>query len=268
MMRRIRTSPEWRERRLSLGGHLVELRRRLTIAALAVVVGTVIAFFCTDPLIAVLTAPIRAVSEARESDLVALNFDSVTAAFDLRMRMSFAVGILLSAPVWLWQVWAFVMPGLTRREVRRSLAFVGAAVPLFFAGCAAGLLLMPHIIELMARFVPAQGAALYGAAVYYDFVLKLLLAVGVAFVLPVFLVALNVAGVLSGRTILRGWRVAVLVATVFAALATPAADVMSMLLLAGTLTLFYLGAAGVALLLDRRRARALAPAPAQAEVAA
>src|SRR5690606_6000175 len=88
---------------------------------------------------------------------------------------------------------------------------------------------------------------------YYDFTLKLMLVVGVSFVLPVFLVALNVAGVMSGRAILKGWRVAILIATVFAALATPAADVVSMLLLAGILVVLFFAAAGFSLLFDRRK---------------
>ncbi|MFJ6653430.1 twin-arginine translocase subunit TatC [Microbacterium sp. NPDC091313] len=242
---------------MTLGGHLVELRRRLMIAAAAVVVGMVVAFFCTDPVIELITAPIRVVAGERDG-LVALNFDTVTSGFDLRMRIAFAIGLLVSAPVWLWQIWAFLMPGLTRREIRHTVGFVSAAVPLFFAGCATGVVVMPHIVELMAQFLPAQAAALYNAASYYDFTFKLMIVVGISYVLPVFLVALNIAGIVSGRSILHGWRVAVLVAAVFAALATPAADVVSMLMLAGVLVTLYLAASGVTLVLDRRRAKALA----------
>lgn len=238
---------------MSLGQHLVELRRRLMIAALALVVGMVVAFFITGPVIDVLTEPIRIVAEQRGTDLVALNFAGVTSGFDLRMRIAFALGLLLSAPIWLWQIWAFIVPGLTRSEVRYTIGFVAAAVPLFFGGCVMGVFIMPHIIELMATFVPEQGAQLFEAANYYDFVFKLLIFIGVAFVLPVFLVALNFAGVMSGMAILKGWRVAILVATIFSALATPAADVVSMLGLAGILIVLYLAAAGLTVLLDRRR---------------
>ncbi|MFG6502059.1 twin-arginine translocase subunit TatC [Microbacterium sp. P05] len=238
---------------MSLGQHLVELRKRLMIAVLGLIIGMVIAFIITDPVITVLTEPIRIVAEARGEDLVALNFAGVTSGFDLRMRIAFALGLLLSAPIWLWQLWAFVVPGLTRSEVRYTIGFVAAAIPLFFGGCAVGVVIMPHIIELMATFVPQQGAQLFDAATYYDFVFKLLIVIGVAFVLPVFLVALNLAGVMSGRGILRGWRVAILVATVFAALATPAADVISMVMLAGILIVLFFAAAGLSMLFDRRR---------------
>lgn len=240
---------------MSLAQHLIELRRRLMIAAAALVVGMVIAFFVTGPIIDLLSVPIRTIAEQDGRVYTALNVDTVTGGFDLRMRIAFALGLLISAPVWLWQIWAFVVPGLTRKEVRYTVAFMSAAVPLFFAGCAVGFLIIPHVIELMATFVPEGTAQFYKYDVYYDFVFKLLIVIGVAFVLPVFLVALNVAGVMSGRAIVKGWRVAILVATVFAALATPAADVTSMLLLAGILVVLYFAAAGISLLFDRRRAR-------------
>lgn len=244
-----------RDKRMSLGAHLVELRKRLMIAVAALVVGMVVAFFITDPIIHWITEPIRVIAAQRGDDFSALNFTAVTSAFDLRMRIAFSIGIFLSAPIWLWQIWAFIMPGLTRKEIRYTVAFVASAVPLFFLGCWVGMLVVPHVIELMWSFTPDGGVNFYNATDYYDFVFKLLIVVGVSFVLPVFLVALNVAGVMSGRAILRGWRVAILIATVFAALATPAADVVSMLMLAGILVVLFFAAAGLSMLFDRRKAR-------------
>ncbi|GAB3601797.1 twin-arginine translocase subunit TatC [Microbacterium aureliae] len=244
-----------RDKRMSLGAHLIELRRRLMFAALALVVGMVVAFIITDPIIHWITGPIREITERRGDEFSALNFTNVTSAFDMRMRIAFSIGIFLSAPVWLWQIWAFIMPGLTRKEIRYTISFVAAAVPLFFAGCWVGVLIVPHVIELMWGFTPEGGVNFYNAAEYYDFVFKLMVVIGVAFVLPVFLVALNVAGIMSGRAILKGWRVAILIATTFAALATPAADVVSMLMLAGILTVLFFAAGGLSLLFDRRRAK-------------
>ncbi|MGK3952999.1 twin-arginine translocase subunit TatC [Microbacterium sp. I2] len=240
---------------MSLGQHLVELRKRLMIAAIALVVGMVVAFIITDPIIHWVTGPIRQISEDRGDNFAALNFSAVTSPFDMRMRIAFSIGIFLSAPVWLWQIWAFIMPGLTRKEIRYTIAFVAAAVPLFFAGCYIGVLVVPHVIELMWGFTPEGGVNFYDAQQYYDFVFKLMIVIGISFVLPVFLVALNVAGVMSGKAILKGWRVAILIATVFAALATPAADVVSMLMLAGILTVLFFAAAGLSMLFDRRKAK-------------
>ncbi|MDN3309606.1 twin-arginine translocase subunit TatC [Microbacterium oryzae] len=243
----------YRDRKMTLGAHLIELRRRLMIAAAALVVGMVVAFIITDPVITLLTEPIAQVARTRGDDFAQLNFDSVTAGFDMRMRIAFALGLLMSAPVWLWQIWAFIMPGLTRKEVRYSVWFMATAIPLFFVGCYVGLLIMPHVIELMASFVPEAGAQFYKYDYYYDFVFKLLLVLGVAFVSPVFLVAVNLAGIVSGKAIMKGWRIAVVVATAFAAIATPAADITSMLLLAGILIVLYVLAGLVSMLFDRRK---------------
>jgi sec-independent protein translocase protein TatC len=240
---------------MSLGAHLVELRKRLMYAALALLVGMVIAFIVADPIINIITEPIREIVEKRGDNLSALNFGTVTSAFDMRMRIAFSIGIFLSAPVWLWQIWAFIMPGLTRKEIRYTISFVVAAVPLFFAGCYLGIVIMPHIIELMWSFTPDGGTNFYQAQEYYDFIFKLMIVIGVSFVLPVFLVALNVAGVMSGRAILKGWRWAIVIATVFAALSTPAADVVSMLMLAGILIVLFFAAAGLSLLFDRRKGK-------------
>ncbi|MGV2901516.1 twin-arginine translocase subunit TatC [Microbacterium sp. AGC62] len=238
---------------MSLGAHLVELRKRLMYAALALVVGMVVAFIVADPVIHFITEPIRIITEKRGDDFSALNFGTVTAAFDMRMRIAFSIGLFISAPVWLWQVWAFIMPGLTRKEINYTVGFVVAAVPLFFAGCYLGVMIMPHVIELMWSFTPDGATNFYYAQEYYDFVFKLMIVIGVSFVLPVFLVALNLAGVMSGRAILKGWRIAIIIATVFAALATPAADVVSMLMLAGILIVLFFAAAGLSLLFDRRK---------------
>ncbi|MDR6868213.1 sec-independent protein translocase protein TatC [Microbacterium resistens] len=232
---------------------MVELRKRLVIAAAGLIIGMVVAFIVTDPIISFITEPIRIIVEKRGDDFAALNYGSVTGPFDMRMRIAFSIGIFFSAPIWLWQIWAFVMPGLTKKEVRYTLSFVGAAVPLFFGGCYVALTVMPHIIELMYGFTPQGAVNFYNAQDYYDFVFKLMIVVGISFVLPVFLVALNVTGVMSGRAILKGWRIAILIATVFSALATPAADVVSMLMLAGILIVLFFAAAGLSLLFDRRK---------------
>lgn len=241
---------------MSLGQHLVELRKRVVIALIALVLGMVVAYFLTDWIIWAMTEPIRIVAERRgEGARVTLMYSTITGPFDLRLRISFVVGIILSAPVWLWQLWAFLMPGLTRKEIRYTVGFVSAAVPLFFAGCFVGWWVMPHIVEIMATFSAEGADNLYEAKYYYDFVFKLIIVVGVSFVVPVFLVALNLAGIMTGRAIVKAWRVAVLIAAGFAGLATPAADVVSMLLLAGILIVLFFAAAGLSMLFDRRRAK-------------
>lgn len=244
-----------RDKRMSLADHLREVRKRLIISAIALVIGLIVAFTFTEPILVALTEPVRIVREQRGVGNVDFIYTTITGPFDQRLRIAFAVGILLSAPVWIWQIWAFLMPGLTRKEIRYTVGFGAAAIPLFFAGCYVGWLVMPHVIEVMATFTVDIASNYYEAKLYYDFVFKLLLAVGVAFVLPVFLVALNFAGIMSGKAILKGWRTAVLIACLFAALATPAADIVSMLLLAGVLVVLYFAATGLSLLIDWRRSK-------------
>lgn len=244
---------------MSLGDHLRELRKRLVIAAIALVIAMVVAYFLTDPFMALITQPVHDLAAKRgETAKIEVMYTTVTGAFDLKLRMSFAIALLLSAPVWLWQLWAFIMPGLTRKEIRYTVGFVCAAIPLFFAGVVTGMVVMPNIVRLMAEFLPDGTAALYDAKYYYDFVLKLLLIVGIAFVLPVFLVALNVAGIMSGKAIMRSWRIAVVIAIVVASIATPPADIVSTFLLAGILIVLFFAAAGLSMLFDRRRAKRVA----------
>ena len=243
---------------MSLGQHLVELRKRLFRAALAIVAGTIGGWLLYDLGVwNVLSQPITQLAEARGDDAgtVALNFTNITGGFETHMQVAIVIGIVISSPIWLYQVFAFFVPGLTGRERRYTFGFFFTAIPLFFAGCYAGWWVLPHIVQVMATFVPAGSTTFYTTQYYLDFVLKLVLATGVAFVLPVFLVLLNFIGIIQGKTILKGWRWAVLAIAVFTAIATPAADVVSMFLLAIPMVFLYFVAVFVALWHDRIVAR-------------
>jgi sec-independent protein translocase protein TatC len=134
--------------------------------------------------------------------------------------------VILSAPFWLYQIWAFIAPALHRKEKRNSVFFIIAATPFFTIGA---------------------------ALAYY--ILRLILIFGIAFELPVFLVSLNLIGVLSGRSILKPWRFAIFAITFFVAAFSPTADPLSMAALALPLIAFYFGAGGIALLVDKKRDR-------------
>lgn len=248
------TKASRREGKMSLGGHLVELRKRLYLSAIFIVLGAVAGWFSADFLLAQLREPIFLVASSQDR-VATLNYDGITSAFDLKLQIAFTVGIVISSPFWLYQIWAFFMPGLTRREIKYTLGFMLSAIPLFIAGCAAGWFVYPHIVALMTSFAPSDDATIITAKTYFDFVLKLVLVVGVAFVLPVFLVLFNFAGLLSAQSILKSWRIAVLVITLFTAIATPAADVLSMFLLAIPMVMLYFLAAGIAWIHDRRTAK-------------
>lgn len=243
--------------RMPLAGHLREFKRRFLIAGIAFGLCAIGGFFLAAPVLQLLSAPL---DDLRAQGLaVDLNITNVTQAFDVQMRIAFMLGIILSSPIWLWQLLAFIVPGLRSVERRYVFGFVGAAVPLFIGGCLTGWYVLPRIISLFVGFTPAGFSAYLGAQDYWDFSFKLVFAVGVAYVLPVIVVFLNLAGVYEGTTILKGWRWAVLAATLFGAFVTPAGEVLSMFIIAVPMIVLYFAAAGFAIIVDRRRAkRALA----------
>lgn len=244
-----------RDKTMSLWGHLTELRNRFAIAAVGFIVAMIVGFIIAEPVIEFLYEPVRIVQEARPDSIVGFNYSGIAGPFNQRLRIAFTLGFFLSAPIWLWQLWAFVMPGLTRKEIKYTVGFAAAAIPLFFGGIYIGTLVLPRIVDIMASFTPQDGSNLFDAQTYYDFVFKLFLAIGIAMVLPVFIVALNLAGVLSAKSIIKSWRWAFLICLLFSALATPAADIVSMFLLTAIFFGLYLIAAGIAWFVDRRRAK-------------
>ncbi|WP_165065636.1 twin-arginine translocase subunit TatC [Marisediminicola senii] len=237
---------------MSLGAHLIELRKRLFRALLGVLIGGIVGFITAEYVLDLLRAPIVEIAASRNASL---NYDTVTGAFDLRMQMALYIGLVVSSPVWLYQIFAYIVPALSRREKRYTFGFFFSAVPLFLAGCAAGFYVFPHIVELLAGFAPPEDTSIFQSKYYFDFAMKLVFAVGIAFVLPVFVVLLNFLGVISAKGILMGWRWAILAITVFCAIATPAADVYSMFLLAIPMVVLYFIAAGIAWVHDRVAAR-------------
>ncbi|WP_072313496.1 twin-arginine translocase subunit TatC [Agrococcus sp. Marseille-P2731] len=246
---------------MRLTEHLREFKRRFYISGAAILAAAIGGFFLAAPLLKLLSAPLL---DLQASGLdVELNITNITQSFDLQMRIGFLLGLIIASPIWIWQLLAFVVPALRTIERRYVFGFVGAAVPLFVIGCATGWFVLPRIIRLFVGFAPEGFTAFLGATDYWDFSLKLVFAVGVAYVLPVVVVFLNLAGVVSGRSILRGWRWAVLTATLFGAFVTPAGEVLSMFVIAVPMVVLYFAAAGIALLVDRRRAKRAAKADAR-----
>lgn len=249
-------------RRMPLSGHLREARKRMVRAAVALAVAMVLGYILSEQILDILRAPVLELAESRNASL---NYDSVTAAFDLRLRIALFAGIALSAPVWLYELFAYIAPGLSRKEKKHVFGFVFSAVPLFVAGCTAGLLLFPHMVQLLASFAAPEDSTLLLASYYFDFVMKIVLATGIAFTLPVFVVMLNFLGILSAKTLVRSWRLCVIAIVVFSAMATPAADVLSMFLVALPMTALFFGAYLIAALHDRAVARRTA-APGEAPI--
>jgi sec-independent protein translocase protein TatC len=240
------------EGRMSLGAHLRELKNRLMWAAGGILVGAIAGWFLEPLVWNAISVPVHEIARTQHASI---NWPNITAAFDLKLQLSIYIGIIIASPLWLYEVFAFLTPGLTRKEKGYTFGFFFTAVPLFLAGCYAGWWVVPHIIKVLTSFVPSGETTLLVASDYFNFVLKLIIAVGIAFVLPVFLVLLNFMRVLSASSIIKSWRWAILVIMLFTAIATPSADVVSMFLLALPLVVLYILAWGVSWLHDRRMAK-------------
>jgi len=242
---------------MSLSGHLKELRNRLFWSALFIIGGSVAGWFMFDFVFNELQRPVVELASKPGSN-VTINFPTVVSAFDVRLQVSIFLGILMSAPVWLYNLWAFITPGLKKREKRYTIGFVIASVPLFIGGTALAWSSLPTFVVVLVGFTPDGAANVINASEYILFTIRILLVFGLAFVLPVALVMLNFAGVITADNIIKSWRMAVFISAVVGAIATPVAEPMAMFLLMVPLLILYFLAAGVAFLHDKRVARKLA----------
>ena len=238
---------------MSLTDHLRELRIRLVRSVLAIVVCSIVAAFYYDELFDVVVEPFYKIGE--EHPDATLNFGNIGDPFSFALKICAMTGLLAASPVWLWNLWGFVAPGLHKREKRYGIAFVATSVPLFLGGVVLAYLFLPKGFDLLIGFnpEPERVANIIGLNDYLSFVIRMFLVFGIAFVMPVFLVGLNLAGVVSGRQLLKAWRPVILGAFVFAAVATPSGDPWTMSALALPMLVLYYIAAGLSLLTDRRR---------------
>jgi sec-independent protein translocase protein TatC len=241
------------DKRMKLSGHLRELRKRLFRSAFAILAGTLIGWQLFDFVFVELQKPIiRVAQEANVNATV--NFGSVVSAFDLHFQVAFFIGLFITSPFWLYQIWAFVAPAFKKRERKYTIAFALTSTPLFLGGAYFGWWLFPGFVRSLLSFTPVGSSNVINASEYVLFTVRVLLVFGLAFVLPAILVLLNAVGTLSGRSILKGWRPAVFLISLIGALATPVSDPISMFLLMIPLLAFYYLSAAIALGNDKRRA--------------
>ena len=239
---------------MTLGEHFREFRRRLFIAAMAVLVCSIVAGVFYDEVFAFLSEPFYDYRRANPENDISLNFGEATSALSNLISLSIFVGVVASSPVWLYQVWAFIVPGLTRKEKRISLAFLASTVPLFLTGVALAYAILPQSLAILYGFSPEGTSNIQQVSMYFSFVTRFILVFGLGFLFPVVLVGLNVIGAMPADRLLRGWRVAVVLIFVFAAVATPTADPFTMFVFAAPLTLLYFGAWLFCRVLDKRKA--------------
>ncbi|MFL0578999.1 twin-arginine translocase subunit TatC [Dietzia sp. 179-F 9C3 NHS] len=240
-----------------LSDHVREMRTRAVRAAVALLVGILAGYLLSDQILDVLRSPIDEIAHYRQASL---NYDTVTGAFDLKLKIALFTGVLLASPVWLVEAFGFAMPGMTAREKKYTVGFALSGISLFAAGVTFGFLLFPQMVRLLAGLSSTEDATILTATYYVDFVMKIVLATGVAFVLPVFVVLLNFLDLVSAKTIRRSWRVIVVGIALFSALVTPAADVLSMFLVAVPMSILFAGALAITQIRDSRAHRRAAAA--------
>ncbi|RJQ87698.1 twin-arginine translocase subunit TatC [Amycolatopsis panacis] len=234
---------------MTLIEHIYEFRRRLGWALLFVVIGGIFGFIWFEQHLGpipslgnIMTGPYCAIPAQQRFDgnagcklLQTVPFE----AFMVRLKVGIAAGTVLLSPAWLYQLWAFIAPGLYAKERRYAMIFVSFASVLFAAGAVLAYLLVPHALALLAGFGQDQFVTALTADKYISFILSLLVIFGVSFELPLLVVMLNRVGVVKYRQLKR-WRRGILFGLfVFAAFATPGSDPFSMLGLAGALTLLF-----------------------------
>ncbi len=246
-----------RFKEMSLREHLRELRKRLTVSAIAIVVGLVIAWFFYEEIFGFLRQPVDdVVAEAQDSGRdIRLVLGGVIDAFSLQIKISLVAGMLLTSPVWLLQLWRFITPGLHRKERLWSYLFVSIAAPLFAAGAYLAYSVLPFGLQILFGFTPEGVGNYVPVDRYLTFYLRMVFVFGIGFLIPLILVILNFVGLLEAKTIISKWRIVVLLVFLFSAIATPTGDPINMTLLAAPILLLIAIAAGIAWLNDWRRLR-------------
>jgi sec-independent protein translocase protein TatC len=244
------------EGRMPLLEHLRELRKRVTISVLALVPGTILGWVYYDHLIRWLSSPIcdvQVTSNAGGGHCGPLVINGLLGPFNLQVKVALAAGVFLASPVWLYELWAFVTPGLHRNERRWTIGFLATGVPLFFVGAAVCYWILPRATKLLLGFTPDGVGSLVDFNEFLSIVVRLMLVFGLAFEVPVFIVLLNLVGVLPSRRLLGWWRQLVFGVFLFAAVATPTGDPFTMTALAAPLCVLVAIAYGVCRLAEARR---------------
>lgn len=248
---------------MTLFEHLRELRYRLVIAVGAILIGMIVSAMFYSQLFAVLRYPydvaIAALKEKNPDQVTDLVNIGLASPFVLALKVCMVSGLVLTAPVWLYQLWSFIVPGLLSKEKKWALIFIGVATPLFLAGVVTGYLIMPKGIAVLLGFTQDGVANLQNINDFLSFMLRLMIVFGIAFLIPLIVLMLNIVGVVKASQLSKA-RIYVIFGTfVFGAVATPSTDPFSMLALAIPMAGLFLVAEGLAHVLDRRKAkRALA----------
>lgn len=241
---------------MALSDHFRELRARLIRSAFAILAAFVLALFFYDQLLELVLAPYNDAREALGEDVETNAYvKGATGPLMLQLKLCGVTALVASSPYWLYQIWGFILPGLHRKERTWSRIFAAVAGPLFIGGVALGYYVLPKGLEVLLGLTPGNLESLVEFGEYFSFLTRMLLVFGIAMEIPLFVIMLNLAGVVSGKAIgaHRPW---IIIGTfVFAAVATPSTDPIAMSALAACMTVLFLLSEIIARTVDRFRDR-------------
>ena len=248
------------EGRMPLIDHLRELRNRIVKMALALAAGMAAGFIFFDQAWAFIERPlchttINGHSGCATPGTNQLILNSPLDPFYLRVKVAFIVGVILSSPVWLYQLWSFIAPGLYAREKRWGHIFLATAVPLFLLGNALAYVSLSRSMHYLLGLTPHGVGNYIQVDLYLSFVMTMLLAFGIALEVPLLIVMLNLAGILTHERFRKSRRVLIFGVFLIAAIANPSPDPITMLILGGACAALVEVAEFIVWRNDRRRAR-------------
>jgi len=248
------------EGRMSLFDHLRELRNRVVKMALGLIAGMIVGFVFFNPIWRIIEHPlcaakIRGYTGCGHLGINQLVLNGPLDAFYLRVKVALIAGIILSSPIWLYQLWAFIAPGLYAREKRWGHIFLATAVPLFLAGNMLAYLSLGRSMHYLLDLTPSGVQNLIQVDLYMSFVMTMLLAFGIALEVPLLIVMLNQAGILTHERFRKWRRMLIFVVFLIAGIANPSPDPITMLILGGACAALVEVAEFVIWRHDRRRAR-------------
>ncbi|MDA8163187.1 MAG: twin-arginine translocase subunit TatC [Desulfobacteraceae bacterium] len=236
---------------LSLTGHLAELRNRIIVALIAIAAGSALSYAFIEPIFAILARPLEAVLPPGTT----LIFTSYPEAFFVYLKLAIVCGVFISSPVILYEIWAFVAPGLYDHERQLVLPFVLLSSIFFVGGGLFGYFVaFPAAFKFFASFGNKYLRLLPNVSEYFSLTIHLLLGFGAAFELPVFMALLGVVGIIDAKMLRKNRRYAILVNFILAAVLTPTPDIMNQLILAVPLMLLYEISIVLVWLIGKRRA--------------
>ncbi|XVU21723.1 twin-arginine translocase subunit TatC [Actinoplanes sp. CA-054009] len=246
---------------MTLIDHIRELRNRLFLASLGLVVGLIVGFILSKWTFDLLSQPYCGLKSSWQLNAATNQFEcrfltlGATDQLVLRLKIALWVGLIVGAPVWLYQLWAFIAPGLHRHERKWAYVFVAIAAPLFIGGAVLAFFVVKHSLAFIMESGVIGETTQLEVTSYIGFVTNMLLIFGAAFEFPLILLMLNFTGVVSARKLAGWWRIVVFLSFAFAAIATPDPGPFGMTLLAACMILLYWIAVGVAFLNDKRKGR-------------